>query len=1091
MIDRTLVGSDQRAELAQQHLADSAQFALPLEHSGEPREVRLEPILLTIALGRFAQIGNHCIDVVFQVGHFAAGLHLNRAREVTLGHRRGNLRDRTNLAGEVRSKQVDVAREVPPGTGRAGDVCLSTETAFDTDLTRDVRHLISKSPESIGHIVDGLGEGGDLTLCLDGEALIEITLGHRCHDLGDPADLFGQVRSHEIDVVGEVLPGAGDPRHHGLAAELALGADLTGHTTDLTGKCIELVDHRIDRILQLQDLAFDVDRDLAVEIAACNGRRHLGDVSDLRREIAAHGVHGVGQVLPCARHARNDCLHAEPALRADLARYAGDFRGERAELLDHRVDCFLELQHLAADVDGDLLGKIAFGHRDRDVGDVANLAGQVRRHKIHALGEVLPGAGDAEHGCLAAEFALGTDLTSHPGDFRGKSGELVDHRVDGLLELQDLAFDVDRNLAAQVAARNRRRHIGNVANLSGEVRCHRVDVVGKVLPGAGHAGHSRLAAKLALRSDLACHPAHLCRKGAELIDHGIDGLFELQDLAADIDGDFLRKIAAGNGDRHFGDVSNLARQVVGHRVDVVGEVLPGASDPGDDCLATELAFGADLARHAAHLASKRVELVDHGIDGVLQLQDLAFHIYRVFAVEFDACHGGGDLGDVADLRGEVTAHGVDRVGQILPCPRHAGDGRLHTEPTLGADLARHTGHLGGETIELIDHRVDGVLQCKNLAPHVDCDLAREVSLCDGGRHFRNVADLAGQVRRHEVDAVGEVLPGAGDAGHRRLAAELSFGPHLSRDARHLGGEAVELVDHRVDGFLQLQDLALHIDGDLARKITTRDRRRDLGDVADLRSEVCSHRVHRIGEVLPGAGHARHDGLTAEAAVGADLARHAGDLGSERPELVDHRVDGFLELQNLPAHVDGNFLGQVAVGDSDGHPRDVANLRRQIAGHLVDRFGKVLPYTRHAFDLGLATKLALGADLAGDTGDLRGENRQLLDHRVHELRRAKELAPERTPVHLQLHGLPKVTFGDGTNRSRDFSRRSDQVVQQRVEAIDFGGTPTTCSGNRHTLLEPPFQANSPAQPRYFARNLVLVRNALVEGRGDSPIYSLPV
>ena len=49
-----------------------------------------------------------------------------------------------------------------------------------------------------------------------------------------------------------------------------------------------------------------------------------------------------------------------------------------------------------------------------------------------------------------------------------------------------------------------------------------------------------------------------------------------------------------------------------------------------------------------------------------------------------------------------------------------------------------------------------------------------------------------------------------DALHLGLAAELALGADLARDARHLGGERVELVDHRVDGFLQLQDLALHI-----------------------------------------------------------------------------------------------------------------------------------------------------------------------------------------------------------------------------------------------------------------------------------------
>src|SRR5262249_60764383 len=112
--------------------------------------------------------------------------------------------------------------------------------------------------------------------------------------------------------------------------------------------------------------------------------------------------------------------------------------------------------------------------------------------------------------------------------------------------------------------------------------------------------------------------------------------------------DLLRKIAVGNGDRHFGNVSNLARQVVGHRVDVVGEVFPGAGDPRHDGLATEFALAADLASHAAHLSGKCIELIDHGIDGVLQLQDLAFNVHRDLAVQFAACHSGTDFRDVTN-----------------------------------------------------------------------------------------------------------------------------------------------------------------------------------------------------------------------------------------------------------------------------------------------------------------------------------------------------------------------------------------------------------------------------------------------------------
>ncbi len=180
-------------------------------------------------------------------------------------------------------------------------------------------------------------------------------------------------------------------------------------------------------------------------------------------------------------------------------------------------------------------------------------------------------------------------------------------------------------------------------------------------------------------------------------------------------------------------------------------------------------------------------------------------------------------------------------------------------------------------VELIDHRVDRVLQLENLAAHVDGDLLGQVAVGDGGRDVGDVADLTGEVGRHRVDRVGQVLPGAGHAAHLGLAAELAFGADLARDARHLGGEAVELVDHRVDGVLQLEDLALHVDGDLLGKVAVGHGGGHFGDVADLAGEVGGHEVDVVGQVLPGAGDAAHLGLAAELALGADLAGHAASL----------------------------------------------------------------------------------------------------------------------------------------------------------------------------------------------------------------------
>src|SRR5262249_46031434 len=160
----------------------------------------------------------------------------------------------------------------------------------------------------------------------------------------------------------------------------------------------------------LEDLALDVDGDLAAEVAARDGGGDLGDVSDLRGEVGAHRVDRVGEVLPGAGDAGDDRLHAEPALGADLAGDAGDLGGARGQLFAHRVDRPFQLEDLAVDVDGDLAAEVAVGDRDRDLGDVSDLAGEVRRHRVDVVGQVFPGAGDAGDDGLAAELALGADL---------------------------------------------------------------------------------------------------------------------------------------------------------------------------------------------------------------------------------------------------------------------------------------------------------------------------------------------------------------------------------------------------------------------------------------------------------------------------------------------------------------------------------------------------------------------------------------------------------------------------------------------------------------------------------------------------------
>src|SRR5262245_25688832 len=107
-----------------------------------------------------------------------------------------------------------------------------------------------------------------------------------------------------------------------------------------------------------------------------------------------------------------------------------------------------------------------------------------------------------------------------------------------------------------------------------------------------------------------------------------------------------------------------------------------------------------------------------------------------------------------------------RSFQVPPTPRTwAWPPSLPWVPT-----SRHARHFRGEGVELVHHRVEGILQLENLAAHVHSDLLRQVAASDGGRNVGDVAHLRGQVRCHRVDRVGEVLPGAGNAAHVGLAA---------------------------------------------------------------------------------------------------------------------------------------------------------------------------------------------------------------------------------------------------------------------------------------------------------------------------------
>src|SRR5205814_3420427 len=143
---------------------------------------------------------------------------------------------------------------------------------------------------------------------------------------------------HQVHALRQVLPRSGDTLHLGLAAQLAFSTDLARHPGHFRGECVELVDHDINRVLQLEDLAFDLDRDLLGEVALLNGSGDFGNVANLGRQVGGQLVDVIGQVLPGARGTKDVGLAAEAAFGADLAGHARDLAGEGVQLVDHTVD---------------------------------------------------------------------------------------------------------------------------------------------------------------------------------------------------------------------------------------------------------------------------------------------------------------------------------------------------------------------------------------------------------------------------------------------------------------------------------------------------------------------------------------------------------------------------------------------------------------------------------------------------------------------------------------------------------------------------------------------------------------------------------
>ncbi len=227
----------------------------------------------------------------------------------------------------------------------------------------------------------------------------------------------------------------------------------------------------------------------------------------------------------------------------------------------------------------------------------------------------------------------------------------------------------------------------------------------------------------------------------------------------------------------------------------------------------------------------------------------------------------------------------------------------------------------------------------------------------------------------------------------------------------------------------------------------------------------------------------HHGLAAEAALGADLACDARHLGRERAQLIHHRVDGFLELQDLAAHIDRDLLRQVAVGHGDRDVGDVAHLVGQVAGHRVHALGQVLPDARDLADLRLAAELAVGADLARHARHLGGEHAELLDHGVDDGGRAQELALQRPAVDVEAHGYQQVALRHRLDASGHLGGRPQEIVDQGVDRVLHPAPGARREADAQSLARPALLADDLAHLLELLGEVLIGRDDIVKGVGD--------
>ena len=130
--------------------------------------------------------------------------------------------------------------------------------------------------------------------------------------------------------------------------------------------------------------------------------------------------------------------------------------------------------------------------------------------------------------------------------------------------------------------------------------------------------------------------------------------------------------------------------------------------------------------------------------------------------------------------------------------------------------------------------------------------------------------MLSEVQTHAVYVVCELFPHTLHARHISLATQSTLRADFTRYTRYFVREMPQLVHHDVDGDFELENLAVGLNLDLFRQITSCNSLGDQRHAAHLVRKVLGQAVHHVFEFLPCALHTRNVSLAAELALCADF-----------------------------------------------------------------------------------------------------------------------------------------------------------------------------------------------------------------------------